>query len=167
MYYSESLNFMVSIITPIILIYILMFVIILGQRYLRIYSRNKTLKFTQEEIKEKKREISNLRKNVTQQETSQEKGKFLWEFGVDEQLQYLYEVFNLYNELAVGINEGLYDELYVKMVMGNEMMIFYKRYNNNLITSMENDTIFMPLELLLKKWDNNEGPSYKAKNGRR
>lgn len=163
MHYYDLLN----LITPILLIYILLFVVLLGQKYLRVYNRNKVLKFTQEEIKEKKREIKNLEKIILQQDAFQHNKNNLRNFDVNEQLTYIYEVFNLYNELAVGINEGLYDELYVKMVMGIEMIGFYKNNYNKINSSIENNTIFMPLELLLKKWDSNEGPSYQFRNNRR
>ncbi len=160
-----QIDYMISLITPIILLYVLMFVIVLGQRYLKIYNKNKILKFTQEEIKEKKKEILNIKNLMVEKSYIGEMSPLdLYE---NKHFQYAYEIVSLYNELAVGINEGIYDELYVKMIMGNEMMFFYKKYYNQLISSIEYDTIFIPLELLLKKWDSNKGPSYKVKNNRR
>lgn len=72
-------------------------------------------------------------------------------------------VLSLYNELAAGINEGIYDEKYIRILLGNEMKHFYKnyysklRYFYNRHIYIEDIDIryhsFLSLELLLKKWD--------------
>ena len=150
---------MVSLIIPLIAVYLLFCVIFLGIRYLKIYSKDKKLKFTQEEIRQRRKDITELKKNIAEQEILGKSENFPWEFEGNAQLQYVFEVFNLYNELAVGINSGIYDELYIKMVMGNQIMIFYKKYYQRLMSSFDIDTFFMPLELLLKRWDE-EGVNY-------
>lgn len=145
----------------------LLYILLSVQRYFRSVNNNRILKFTQEEVKDKKKEIGYLRKNTPNLEISNSVIGIYWDFEGNDQQKCLYEIFNLYNELAVGINEGLYNELYVKMVLGNEMMSFYKKYGSNLVSSIENDTLFMPLELLLKKWDSDESPRYTIRNHRR
>lgn len=100
-----------------------------------------------------------MKKNISEQEILGKSENFPWEFEGNSQLQYVFEVFTLYNELAVGISAGIYDELYIKMVMGNQIMIFYKKYYHRLMSSFHKDTFFMPLELLLKRWDE-EGNTY-------
>lgn len=139
-----------TLILPFMVLYLFMFAMLLGQRYIRAYSRNKRLQFTQEEVKDKSKEISTLID--------------------DSSFSTTIRVFSLYNELAVGINEGLYDELYIKMVLGYDMVAFYKK-NYNIVASLAEDesnfTRFMPLELLLKKWDNDGMSSYRFnKHGR-
>ena len=140
-----------SLLVPILFVYVLVFIILFGQRYLRSYSRNKLLKFTQEEVKEKRKEIDDLiygRKLNLSNDSSIP----------------ITRVFALYNELAVGINEGIYDERYVRMVLGYEMVDFYKAYYKYIVTQSDTDIVsgrFMPLELLLKKWDDDGPPSYR------
>jgi len=149
----------ISLVIPLIAVYLLFCVIFLGIRYLKIYSKDKKLKFTQEEIRQRRKDIADLKKNISEQEILGKSENFPWEFEGNSQLQYVFEVFTLYNELAVGISAGIYDELYIKMVMGNQIMIFYKKYYHRLMSSFHKDTFFMPLELLLKRWDE-EGNTY-------
>lgn len=137
-------------------LYISMIILLFLQRYIKINARNKVLQFTQEEIKEKKKTITKLFQNYKESNY--------------KELSNIYEILDLYNELAVGINEGLYDELYVKMVLGHSMINIYKKYYDEVISlqlDFEDDTLFMPLELLLKKWGSNDGPSYRFNYRRR
>lgn len=160
-----SLEVLGNIITPLLLMYIFIFIFMYGQRYLRTYSRNKMLKFTQEEVKEKRKEIATIMQGI-----QEPKERVIpWE-KQDYYADGVIKIFSLYNEIAVGINEGLYDELYVKMVMGYEMMDFYK-YNYKIVVSTldtdKNLSRFMPLELLLKRWDSGDAPSYRFNKHRR
>ncbi len=150
---------LVSLTISLLSVYLIFFIIIWGNRYLKVYSKNKKLKFTQEEIRQRRKEIADLKKNIAEQEMLCSRENFPWEFEGNTQLQYIFEVFSLYNELAVGINAGIYDELYIKMVMGNQISVFYKKYYHRLMATFNKDTFFMPLELLLKRWDE-EGSTY-------
>lgn len=123
---------------------------LLSQRYIKAYTRNRMLKFTQEEVKDKSKEISTMTSDLS---TSK-----------------IIRIFSLYNELAVGINEGLYDELYINMVLGYDMITFYKEYYKIIASTSDMETNlrrFMPLELLLKKWDSEGAPSYRFNKHRR
>jgi len=159
----NSMEMVSILIMPIILLYIFIFIMMFGQKYIRTYTRNKILKFTQEEVKEKRKEIADIF----------DKMQFVnddYKFWQKEHYNSIIKIFSLYNELAVGINEGLYDELYIKMVMGYDMTLFYK-YNYKMVVSTADmdisSTRFMPLELLLKKWDSGDAPSYRFNKHRR
>lgn len=146
----ELISTFSTFILPLIVLYLFMFIVLLGQRYIRAYTRNRILKFTQEEVKDKSKEISAM--------TS------------DPSPFNIIRVFSLYNELAVGINEGLYDELYINMVLGYDMITFYKKYYRIVASASDMETNlsrFMPLELLLKKWDSGGAPSYRFNKHRR
>lgn len=154
-----------ELITSILLMYILIFIVLYGQRYLRTYTRNKVLKFTQEEVKEKRKEIATIMKEI---DVPKER-VIPWDnqgYFADSVIK----IFSLYNEIAVGINEGLYDELYIKMVMGYEMMDFYKYNYKIVVSTLDTDrdlSRFMPLELILKRWDSGDAPSYRFNKHRR
>jgi hypothetical protein len=156
---------LISLLLSFISVYLLLFVVLICNRYLRIYSKDKKLKFTQEEVRQRRKDIAELKKNLTEQEFLSKSELFPWEFEGDSQLQYIFEVFNLYNELAVGISAGIYDELYIKIAMGNQMIVFYKKYYHMLMESFRKDTFFMPLELLLKRWDEEGVACHYTKRG--
>lgn len=150
---------------PILIVYLFFFVILFGQKYMREYMRNKTLRFTQEEVKDKRKEIAEI---LGKEETFINNS--ILKQADETQIRKIIKVFSLYNELAVGINEGLYDELYVKMVLGFEMTNFYKDYYSTTVLTVSSEkfsSYFMPLELLLKKWDSDESPSYRVGKHRR
>ena len=159
----EMMSLMGSIITLITLLYIFLSY---GRKYLRTYSKNKTLMFTQAEVKELQREISKLTQII--ESSMQERNKS--ETIVGESMIFIERLFSLYNELAVGISVELYDELYVRMVLGYEMICFYKKYYKTIAfdSNIENrSSRFMPLELLLKKWDSEDNIDYYLKHHRR
>lgn len=157
MYY---LDIIATLITPIMLLYIFLFLMMFGRKYLRTYNRNKTLAFTQEEIKDRRKEISSIMNEINI--ASLENPSCL-------PIRQIERISYLYNELAVGINEGLYDELYIRMVLGYEMIDFYKKYYKAIMFTPDNEDLssrFMPFELLLKRWDKNDIPSYTFRNRR-
>ena len=145
------------IVTPLTLLYIFIFLFSFGKKYLRIYNRNKILMFTHEQVKEKQKEISKIYSEMEDQyhcddNITREESIIIFSDKIEK-------LFTLYNEIAIGINVGLYDELYVQMVLGNEMFDFYKRFYRDFIDLSErkNDLDqFMPLEYLLKKWDSDK-----------
>lgn len=150
---------------PFLIVYLFFFVILFGQKYMREYMRNKTLRFTQEEVKDKRKEIAEI---LGKEETFINNS--ILKQADETQIRKIIKVLSLYNELAVGINEGLYDELYVKMVLGFEMTNFYKNYYSTTVLTVSSEkfsSYFMPLELLLKKWDSDESPSYRVRKHRR
>lgn len=159
----SAIELMNILIIPITLFYFLVFIMFYGQKYIRTYTKNKILKFTQEEVKEKRKEIADIVDRIKFVDKDDE----FWE---KEQYNSIIKIFSLYNELAVGINEGLYDELYIKMVMGYDMTSFYKYNYKMVVSTVDMDigsTRFMPLELLLKKWDSGDAPSYRFNKHRR
>lgn len=162
----EMMNLMGSIITPITLLYIFLFLLSYGRKYLGTYSKNKTLMFTQAEVKELQKEISHLTRTIEaniQEYNEPEKISA-------ESMIFIERLFSLYNELAVGINVELYDELYIRMVLGYEMINFYKKYYKAIVFGSNFEDIlsrFMPLELLLKKWDSEDSIDYYFKHHRR
>lgn len=162
----EMMSLMGSIITPITLLYIFLFLLSYGRKYLRTYSRNKTLMFTQAEVKELQKEISYLTQTI--ESGMQERNKS--ERIVGKSMIFIERLFSLYNELAVGISVELYDELYVRMVLGYEMICFYKKYYKTIAFDSnieDRSSRFMPLELLLKKWDSEDNIDYYFKHHRR
>jgi len=132
-------------------LYIFMSLLSIVHRYIREYNRSRVLKFAQEEVKSIRIKIDNLRIRRMS----------------DQDAEILSLVFH-FNEMAIGINEGLYDEIYVKMSLGYEMMYYYGIYrshkpfqsfeNMELECRLKEKEVFLPLELLLKKWDNSGGP---------
>ncbi|MCL2397352.1 MAG: hypothetical protein FWC93_04725 [Defluviitaleaceae bacterium] len=157
-----------TVATSLLVVYVITFLSIFILWYARVYSRNKILKFTQEEVKELRTKVIGL-----------------WSTDIDD---YLYEIRLLiihFDELAVGINEGLYDEAYIRMVLGHDMMRLYRIFQKMIIKDMKEapyrpfgmsvldelddylsaEQNFISLELLLKKWDRNE--SFYRRNGRR
>ena len=59
--------------------------------------------------------------------------------------------------------------MYVKMTLGYDMMDFYKRYYSLIVEKLDfenSSSRFMPLELLLKKWDSNDTSYHFNKNRR-
>ncbi len=149
-------------IMPFTIIYVTMFIMVYGQKYVRIYTRNKILRFTQEEVKEKRKEIDEVYTEIQMQKNSHK--VFDDTFLIEEKIV---KIFKLYNEMAVGINEGLYDEDYVKMVIGYDMMDFYKEYYRVIVYSSEQSSRFLSLELLLKKWDDEGMAPYRINKHRR
>lgn len=162
--YSRSLDLFLSMIYPFILIYILMFIILIASRYLKAYTKNKRLIFTQEAITQKRKEIDIA---IEKLDTSFEGNRFLNETSGQVEATII-RILSIYNEFAIGINEGIYDELYVKMTLGYDMIDFYKRYGYGINHAIENPlSRFLPLELLLKRWDSDEAPSYRINKRRR
>lgn len=138
-------------------------------RYFRSLKRSQTLKFTQEAARSVSKEIEEFYSRYECDER--------WTNAVDRNImdEILTETINpkdidkriprirvdclsvlaLCNELAVGINEGLYDEKYIRLVLGYKMLDFYKKYYVTLFHKTgEWDRLnqFMALELLLSKW---------------
>lgn len=159
-----NLELLISALYPFILLYILLFIIILASRYLKAYNRNKTLVLTQDAIAQKRKDIDvAIEKMIASFDGDRSHG------GLSEHEEaIIIRILSLYNELAIGINEGIYDELYVKMTLGYDMIDFYKRYGYGISHSIENPLIrFLPLELLLKRWDSEETPSYRMNKRRK
>lgn len=156
-----NLELLISVVYPFTLLYILLFIIILASRYLKAYNRNKTLVFTQDAIAQKRKDIDvAIEKMIASFDGDRSHG--------DLSEQIIIRILSIYNELAIGINEGIYDELYVKMALGYDMIDFYKRYGYGINHSIENPLIrFLPLELLLKRWDSDEAPSYRMNKRRK
>ena len=161
MYNYELLR---EVVMMVPLFYIIIIILSFGQKYFRIYTKNKMLKFTQEEVKEKRKEVSAMMDEILIEHTkNMSRDDAYYAFTP------IVQIFSIYNELAVGINEGLYDELYIKMVLGYEMIDFYKNYYEKIVSTLGAENIsnrFMPLELLLKRWDSDNAPSYRLKNRR-
>lgn len=162
--YIRSLEYYLSLILPIALIYVLIFIMMVASRYLKEYTKNKTLIFTQDAITQRRKEIDVAIESLR----SAMSGKRLpWEASEQESV-IIIRVLSIYNEFAIGINEGIYDELYVKMALGYDMIDFYKRYGYGINHAIENPlSRFLPLELLLKRWDSDEAPSYRINKRRR
>lgn len=112
-------------------------------KLLRSSIHNKTLILTQKEVQEIRRIITNKTKSLDMDRNK------------NEQIRTIIEILSLYNELSIGIGERLYDEKYVRVSIGYEMMDFYKN-NYHYIMRSDPDIAsyrFLSLELLLKKWD--------------
>lgn len=143
-----------TIIMPFTLLYGIMFLVLFAQKYLREYRRNKRLLFTQSEIKDKKNEINLII-------ISTEKGDNIDNIIINT--KELLSIFSIYNEIAVGINEGIYDETYTKLTIGYEMISFYKK--NRFVVSQEKEVEmqrFLPLEILLERWSNSDNRQHSS-----
>lgn len=160
----EHIQLVNSMIMPILVLYMFVFMLFYTRKYIRLYARGKVLRFTQEEVKERKKEILKIVELLVK--SSVEKN-IPWQKDLNRE-RAVYELFSIYNEFAVGINEGIYDEVYIRMVCGHEMIMYYKRYYNEIYSfsdDFQQEILFMPLELLLKKWDDNKS-AYYFKNNR-
>lgn len=158
MYRDEIIYLLTTLMTPVLLLYAFVIVLTYGKRYLKSNHWNKVLQFTQGEVKDKQREINSLEDSLLMSEEN----KF-WH--TSQTSEVVLRIFTLYNELAVGIGTGLYDEDYVRMVMGYDMKMFYKE-NYAIIHETTADkfpTRFITLELLLKDWDEKEAPTLDRK----
>lgn len=162
----EMLETFNTFIIPFLVLYIMLFFILFGKRYLRMYDTEKRLKFTQEEVKDRRKEVLILKDKILELDLSPGKMDVGNVCRVKYQ-DYIIRTFSIYNELVVGIYTGIYDENYIKMAIGTEMLDFYKMYANILVNneSYRNER-FMALEMLLKEWEK-EGFSVVRKNRRR
>lgn len=136
------------------IIYAIMIVYFLMQRGIRTYSRNQCLKFTQGELKEKRKEVETLQAMLRKEGwfspiDNNEITKF-----TNENLKIINNIFYIYNDLIIGIYEGLFDERYVKMTIGQEIFKFYKTYGRIIAKNEKIESQFMAIEMMLKKWDN-------------
>ena len=145
----DMIQLAIAVFTTVLLLCIFV-MLTYGRLFIQDYKRNKTLRFTQEETKQIRIEIDNFRRK--------------------EARVYQVEIHSLishFNEIAVGINKELYDETYVRMVLGHEMMGFYREYRKDATDYVFYDEdAFLPLELLLKRWDSDKF-SYRLRNNRR
>lgn len=144
----------------------------LASKYLRLFKKSQTMKFTQEAVRAIRQDINDVN-NRSQHPDSCffERHDAHYDFvehrfrdmisnaNYDMQRTYTLSdcltILALYNELAVGINAGLYDKKYVQMVLGDQMLEFYKKYYGAIIsvtTELDSMRRFMALELLLKDW---------------
>lgn len=169
-YYIEKIISIFPLLTSVFILYAILIVLFYTTRYVRTYTYNKRLIFTRDSIKELRKEIDDVLYRHGDYDFLS-KGQYLDDsislnpMSKGKQIEI---VMSLYNELAVGINEGLYDELYVKIIIGRQMTVFYKKFYK---TIMENNTkgdesLYIPLELLLRKWDSKDAPTYREKNRR-
>ena len=123
--------------------FLLMMAFIIIKNTLGEHLRSQRLKFTQAEVKERRREIERL---WTEIETHKYQS-------ISLSLPAINSIFSIYNDLIIGIYEGLFDERYVKMTIGHEILTFYQEYGRR-IGSYENKTgKSMAMEMMLKKWD--------------
>ena len=155
-----NIEIIISLTFLLTFIYIFAVLILILQRYLRINTKNKVLVFTQKEAQEKHQEINDI---INANCISKEKlnKDYCDHFCLlkednkhsDYDLTKIVKIFSIYNTLAIGISEGLYDEVYIRISFENEMIRFYKDYYRVIISSNNIETDFMALELLLRKWD--------------
>lgn len=146
-----------TLIIPLLALYLLLFLSVHSRRYFRLFIRNKIIVFTQREIKEIRSEIDSIccKSGLKLQK---EDNTFS-----EDQKTAITKIFSLYNEIAVGITAGLYDERYVQIVLGYEMLDFYNDFYKMIVFS-SNVHIerwvdrYRPLELLLRKWNRNDAP---------
>lgn len=164
--YYEMLEVFNAFIIPFLVLYIILFLILFGRKYLRMYDMEKHLKFTQEEVKDRRKEVLVLKDKMLELDSSPAPIDVL-NVRREKFQDYIIRIFTIYNELIVGIYTGIYDENYIKMAMGFEIFDFYKKYANILVNNESYRTErFMALEMLLKEWEK-EGLSVVKKNRRR
>lgn len=157
---------MMSFAMQLILIYSLMFIILLGRRYLRSYQKIQKLKFTREEVKEVRLEIAPLKKIYKEIKPRSFYDYFdeeIPDYVIDESIECVEDILRIYNDLAFGIREGLFDESYIRNALGADMMYFYTEYDS-LINISYRQSSFIPLEFLLKSWGNVEQSKYKPRD---
>mgnify|MGYP004478721797 CR=1 FL=1 len=162
----EMLEIFNTFIIPFLVLYFMLFLFLFGKRYLRMYDTEKRLKFTQEEVKDRRKEILILKDKILELDLSPGKVD-VGNVRRAKYQDYIIRTFTIYNELIVGIYTGIYDENYIKMAIGTEILDFYKMYADILVNnaSYRNER-FMALEMLLKEWEK-EGFSVVRKNRRR
>lgn len=153
--YYEMLNILNIIIVPFTLMYFCLFVVMLGRKYLRLNSHNKVLRFTQEELKGVRSDIDRFNMCIQRQRNASQDDA--------DSLHYeIVHILSVYNELAIGIQEGLYDESYIRMTIGFDMIDFYKTYYKYFMDEIKiNEERYMYLGLLLKRWDTNGNSPYR------
>lgn len=154
---------LMQFLSSFLVIYLILVIFIFLRQYLKSYRYNKRLIFTRDSLKELKQQIDDITdmscmNRIEMADPYDNLPKRDAE-----------KILSLYNEYAIGINEGLYDELYIKLIMGKQMTSFYKRFNRAIMEDnqiFDDDSQYIPLELLLKRWDSNEAPVYRVKNRR-
>ena len=125
---------------------LVMIAIILIKDAIREYFRNQRLKFTQAEVKERRREIEKLKTEFINKE------HHITNLDQDH-ASLLKSIFYIYNDLIIGIYEGLFDERFVKMTLGREILEFYKKYVSEIALSNNVEWESMAIEMMLSKWD--------------
>lgn len=118
--------------------FLLLLVIMLIKNTLRDYFRSQRLKFTQAEVKDRRKEIENLQSEISDNHMDPSVIK---------------SIFYNYNDLIIGIYEGLFDEHYVKMTIGYEILMFYQKYGTTIASYVNKESESLALEMMLKKWD--------------
>ena len=153
-----AFDLVLELIRLMTILYVIMLAYILIRRGIRTYSRSQCLKFTQGEVKEKRKEVETLRTQLIEKKFRYEAtdiirfNEFNNEFN-NAYLQIINNIFYIYNDLIIGIYEGLFDERYVKMTIGQEILMFYKKYGKFLASNEKREDKCMALEMMLKKWD--------------
>ena len=144
---------LIEVLQSVVVMYISLLFFIVVQKHIRAERLYKKLKFTKEDVTERRKEIVLLMNEIHATEDQVDCNyKIIRE---DAYRNNVVKVLSLYVELAVGINEGIYDEKYIKIVLGTDMMDFYKKYYEH-FNHYEIERVyrnFMCLEHLLKKWD--------------
>lgn len=149
--YAEA-EMLITIMGLVMLLYAFILVWLLIKRLIRIYSRNQCLKFTRSEVKEKRKEVETLQARLIK-EVCYDLTDFHENTEVENNYRIINNIFYIYNDLIIGIYEGLFDERYVKMTIGQEILMFYKRYGRIIVENEKREGQFLALEMMLKKWD--------------
>lgn len=69
-YSCEILEIFNTFIIPFLVLYIMLFLILFGKRHLRMYDTEKRLKFTQEEVKDRRKEVLILKDKILELDLS-------------------------------------------------------------------------------------------------
>jgi len=89
----------------------------------------------------------------------------------EKSLIHIYAIFSAFDKISLAVENGIYDEVYTRIAIGNNMRLVYKRYSY-LIRKMRmsDDELFLPTELLLSKWYSSKNTTMSfssTKKGRR
>ncbi|MDI6678828.1 MULTISPECIES: DUF4760 domain-containing protein [Bacillus cereus group] len=131
--------------------------------YLKRHSNFKRIEFTQRIIEQNKdvpKMVSKIIANHAKKIYSDNLEEYKSSLMRDREEMFIEETYillNFFNTLADGIGRGVYDEDLIRINFEQDIKLFYRfsgPYLRTLRFSADFDEMFLPIEFLIKEWDN-------------